>query len=61
MFCQVQEVAEVEETPEKTVVKKTCSAENPEVCNTAAKCSRAIGYSNGGKSWKKTSSLQGYV
>ena len=49
-FCKVQEVAEVEEAPKTTVVKKTCN-DKPEVCPIIELCFMATAGSDNSKTW----------
>ena len=60
-FCQVQEVAEVEEAPKITVAMKTCSLKTPEVCSTSALCQSAVQVSSNSKIWSGRSYAKPYV
>jgi len=41
-FCQVEETVDVDEAPKTTVVKKTCSISNPELCSDDVLCKNAV-------------------
>jgi V8-like Glu-specific endopeptidase len=51
-FCQVAEVAEVEEAPEKAVAMKSCSQLTPEGCNASFVCAEATVISGNKKIWR---------
>ena len=57
----VAKVAEVEEAPEKTVVKKTCSAKTPEACSTKVICQAATYTYGNSTRWIGEASKFSYV
>ena len=65
-FCQVEEVAEVEEAEKPTSVKEACSASNPEVCSVEALCNFIYLFTKNSrnisqKAWDKNQWAEAYV
>ena len=57
----VEEVAEIEEAPETTVVKKICSLKTLEGCSVQALCRIATEDDGNSKTWTGWSAFEGYV